>query len=825
MKVLDKKSKPEGLLINRLEDVDTVDVLTDRVRKRKQARMEAKPQICAGRSHAATMSWKETDGEHVYMRRAKLFARICEENPIAIFDGELVVGSQTKYVRGMSPAIDWDTLAAEEIASGMKEVGRSEVETCIIADEDLKLIKEDLAFWKGKTPNHITREAIDRRFGSAHREVVEAGASMVDLFPPAPIESRSCDFSIGLNKGLKGVIEEAEDKVKALKFQDSEDGEKWYFYQAVIIAMKGMIAYAKRYAKLAYELAEGEKNPRRKRELERIARTCEWVPENPARGFYEAVQSFRLLHLGMNLETGGAGEVPGRLDQFLFPFYERDIREGKLTVQEAAELLACLLNKINEMDCAKAGILRKLATSHHGTSVTIGGVDGKGNDATNELSYLILKVAKELKLAVSIYLRVHDGTPDEFMIRAIECNRAVGGGIPSFINDKRTVLNYAEDYVGIPVEEARDYVLEGCVHAKMGRSGGNRKFWPSISGPKLLELAMNNGLDPRTGKQVGPQTGDPRAFASIEQWIDAWQRQFEYCFRLERDVARFGWHIHGQLYAYPYSSALTDNCLDKGKDVERGGTRYPQLVLASSTLQVRANTGNSLEAIKRLVYVEKKLSVDQVLDACAHNFEGNGRERIREMLLAAPKYGNDEDDPDDMMKRVSVWTSRLAASDCNPYGYACGEVRSGGGQHYVHGLKVGALPDGRKAWLPLADGGISPMAGTDTKGPTAVMRSAARIIDIHANRGAVLNQRFSPALVSTRDNILKVVSIIRTFFEDYLGWMIQFNILSREQLLAAKAHPEEYRDLLVRIGGYSVYFVEIPPALQDEIIARTEQEF
>ncbi len=820
--MLKTKKTSDGLLINKLEDIDSVNVLTDRVRRRKQARMEAIPRICSGRSHAATMSWKETDGEHIYMRRAKLFARICEEVPIAVFDGELIVGSQTPYVRGMSPAMDWGTLAAEEIVSGMKKVGRSEVEVCAIGDEDLKLIAEDLEFWRGKTPNDIATKAIDHHFGTAHCELLAAGVSLLAPFPEAPLKDSSCDFSLGLNKGLKGVIAEAEEKVKALKFQAAEDGEKWYFYQAVIIAMKGMITYAKRYARLARELADHEANPQRKRELERIAQTCEWVPENPARTFYEAVQSFRFLHLGLNLEKGGANEVPGRVDQFLFPSYRRDMKEGRLTVQEAAELMACLLNKFNEMECAKPGILRKLAASHHGTSVTIGGVDRKGNDATNELSYLVLKVAKELKLAVSIYVRVHENTPDDFLIRGIECNRAVGGGIPSFINDKRSILNFVED-CGIPIEEAREYDLEGCVRPCFSHSGGDRESWPSLNGPKLLELVMYNGFDPRTKKQVGLQTGDPRTFTSIEQWIEAWQKQYEYCFRLLRNVALFAWHIHAQVYASPYDSALTNDCLDKGTDVERGGTRYPQLVL-NSVLHVRANMGNSLEAMKKLVYEEKKITVEQLLDACAHNFEGNGRERIREMLLAAPKYGNDEDEPDEMMKRVSMWTSRLAASYRNPYGYLSGEFRPGGGQHYVHGLSVGALPDGRKAWQPLADGGISPMAGSDIKGPTAVMRSAARIVDIHANRGAVLNQKFSPALVSTRENVLKLVSMIRTYFEDYLGWMVQYNILSREQLLAAKTHPEENRDLLVRIGGYSAYFVELPPALQDEIIARTEQE-
>ena len=619
-----------------------------------------------------------------------------------------------------------------------------------------------------------------------------------------------------------GVIAEAEEKLKALTFEKGDDAEKYCFLQAAIISLKGMISYAKRYAQLARELADRESNPHRKRELERIAQICDWVPENPARNFYEAVQSFRFIHLGLNLETGGTNEAVSRLDQYLFPFYEHDIKEGSLKLQEATEILACLWLKLNEMDAMRPGIRKTTGAGNQGSRITMGGVDRDGNDATNELTYLCLKMAKELKVPLSIYLRIHENTPDELMIKAIETNRAVGGGIPAFLNDKRIIANLVED--GIAIEDARDWVGFGCVHPHIAHCAGQYSVHPSFNASKCLELVMYNGWDPKTGRQVGLETGDPRSFTSIEDWIQAFQKQFEYWFKVFNEIGKFAWHIRGQLYALPFHSTLVNDCMDNGKDVLRGGTRYHQF-MEVSLVQLRANTADSLMAIKKLVYDEKKLTVDELLDACAHNFEGERREHIRQMLLAAPKYGNDEDEPDEMMRRLSVWASHFVRSQRNPFGYPKTDLRQGAGAHYTGGRYVGAQPDGRKAWEPLADGGISPMRGADKKGPTAVLRSASKIIDTHENRSAVLNQKFSPALISTRENIMKAVSMIRTFFNDYLGYEITYNILSREQLLAAKAHPEEYRDLVVRIGGYSTYFVELPPQLQEDIITRTEQEF
>ena len=305
---------------------------------------------------------------------------------------------------------------------------------------------------------------------------------------------------------------------------------------------------------------------------------------------------------------------------------------------------------------------------------------------------------------------------------------------------------------GIALENARVYALEGCVRPFLPTSSGGANFSENrFNGPKLLELVMYNGWDPRTGKQFGPQTGDPRTFTSIEDWIKAWEKQCEYWGEPTFGrIRNFAFHFCGLIYATPFTSALADDCIEKGADLIRGGGRYPQLY-GLTLAHVRANMADSLMAIKKFVYDEHKLTIDEILDACSHDFEGGTREQIRQMLLSAPKYGNDEDEPDEIMKSLSIFLSKNIRSCPNPYGYPTREGRNGAAGHVTAGMFVGALPDGRKAYTPLADGGCSPTAGADHKGPTAVLRSAYKTVDVHVNSETVLNQKLSPSLVNTRE--------------------------------------------------------------------------
>lgn len=818
-------TKTEERLFHSVEEIFDINAFTKRIDRRIQAWLEAKPRVCSDWSHIVTESWKETEGESIYIRSAKRFHCLCRELPVAIFDDELIVGTQTPYLRGGHFCMNWSTTAAEEIVRDRQGMGISERVQLNAGDDDLKVIEQDLDYWRGRTVEDLTTAAIQKEFPEwDYLNLALVGVCNPKLNGTMPIYARSADYGKVLEKGLRGIIQEAQERLKALRFTGTDDIDRWSFLNGIIIALEGMIEYANRYATLAREMAHSERDSKRKLELEKIADTCEWVPENPARNFYDAVQSVRFINLGLHLETAGVNELLDRIDQYLFPYYERDISEGRLTLQQAAEILACLWVKINDQEDIKPGYYRQYSPGEKGNHATIGGVDKDGNDATNELTYLILKVAQDVKaVRLSIYLRVHEETPDELLIKALEVNRFLGGGIPAFINDKRIIANLVEDN-GVPIKDARNYAGEGCVRPFISTCGCQDFAMFSFNAPRAFELVMFNGWDPRLGKQVTPPFGDPRTFACIEDWVEAFWNQWDFWMPIYMGMNNFAFHYRGLVYSEPFTSALANDCISKGRDITRGGARYPQLY-SGVIAQPRANLSDSLTAIKELVYDQRKLSIDDILDACSHNFEGGKKEQIRQMLVSASKYGNDDDQTDALAAMLSMKMSQEIRKFPNPYGYPARAYRPGAAGHFSQGTLVGALPDGRKAYTPLSDGGCSPMAGTDKKGPTAVLRSVYKTIDIHTDDGAVLNQKFPSSLLNTRENIMKIIALIRTYFEDYMGFMVQFNILDREQLLAAKKHPEEYRTLLVRVGGYSAYFVELPEQLQDEIIARTSQVF
>lgn len=803
-----------------VEDIYKINVMTNRVRKRKSEWANSKPKISAIRSRAAARAWMESEHEHVYVRRAKVFHRICEEVPISIFNQELVVGSQTDQVRGAYTFDDWTTGVSESILQGNISLGTGS--ECSLSAEDFEIIKENLAYWRTRNPQDHLFQKINNKFGIDISHLANTGVILCRPFEGTWGLGRGANYEKVLAKGLSGIIREAEEKSEVLNFDNGEDIEKWNLLQAAIISMRGLVIYAKRYASLAREICEVEQDSTRRSELKHIAEICERVPEHPARTFREAVQSIRFIQLGLNLETAGFGEVLGRLDQVLWPYYIRDCEEGRLTREQAIEIIACLVLKINEMENLKTGeVWTQIGPGNTGTHIFLGGVDQWGDDASNELSFLILRAVHELKLRVGVYLRVHEGTPDALMHKAILANKVIGGGGPAFMNDKRIIGNFVED--GYPIEEARNYTGVGCVHSYITESEGMHGMGPSLNTAKSLELVMYNGWDPRTQQQVGLATGDPCTFTSIADWLDAWKRQQEHFHRFYHPLFNYAWHVRGQIHALPFCSALTNDCLDKGKDVLRDGVRYPQSHMPTYE-PVRANIADGLMAIKHWVYDEKKLTTKEILDACKGNFEGDSGEQIRQMLLAAPKYGNDYQEADSLMAEVSHWNSKDIRKMANPFGYPVKDMRSGAGLHYQHGRYVGALPDGRKAYDCLSDGGISPMAGADVNGPTAVICSVGKAIDIHSNRSAVLNQKLSSLLLDSKENIEKLSILIKTFFFDFLGYQIQFNIIDRERLVAAKSNPVEHRDLVVRVGGYSAYFVDLPPIIQDEIINRTDQQ-
>jgi pyruvate formate-lyase/glycerol dehydratase family glycyl radical enzyme len=797
------------------EAIDNIDVLTPRIEALRLDYLNSEREICAVRSHLATESWKETEGQPLHIRRAKLFAKICDEIPVAIFDHELIVGSQTAFLRGIGLQLDFNPKVGFEIEEGDRRL-RGDQAKGIVSEEDLKTIVEDSHYWKSRSPGEVILEAIREVIGPVFEEVT------YDLFTRAygafSSFSPEADFEKVVGYGLRGIIAEIDKEMGGLQFTSPQDGRKYHFLRAAKICCEAEIRLAKRYAELARQMAAEESDEQRRKDLEAIAEVCKHVPENPARNLWEALQSVRFIHLGLYLEDGmGSGALLGRMDQYLYPFYKSDLEQGKLTRQQAAELLASFWVKIATTEATVPAITKLSGSGYLQTKAILGGVDRDGKDACNELTYLILHVTGQMKMGLPIYLRWHSGISRELMLKAVETNIQMGSE-PAFHNDEFIIPRLVAD--GASLEDARDYVLHGCAHPHpYGSVYGTFHYF---NGAKVLELVMYNGYDPRTGKQLGIQTGDPRRFASIDDWVDAFLKQWQYLYNILMKGINIGELTQMQVYSQPFASALRPDCIHKGLGVHEGGGRYLQFI-GDLFSKVYADTVDSLIAIKKLVYEEHKLTIDEILGACASNFEGERGEHIRGMLNAAPKFGNDSGEPEEMYYLLNERAAAINQSGKTYFGYPKRDAKLGGAIHSSQGRITGALPSGRKAGAPLADGGISPCAGCDTRGPTVTFRSVAKALDYDAHRTNILNQKMPKAMLKTKEQRNLFVDLIETYFKDYNGYQIQWNIEDREVYLAAKANPEAYKDLIVRVGGFSAYFIELDPLLQDQIIARTEQ--
>lgn len=795
--------------------IDNIEVLTPRIESLRNLYYESEAYICPVRSHLATLSWKETEGQPLHLRRAKLFAKICDEIPVAIFGNELIVGSQTSSFRGVGLQLDFSSKVGFEIEGGDRRL-RAEQSKGELTEDDLKIITEDTRYWKGRSPGDMMLAEIREKMGPIFEEV------SYDLctrsYGTLSFYSPDADCHKILSIGLKGIIAEIDQELENLEFTSVDDGKKYHFLKAAKLSCEAAIRFAKRYAKLAREMASEETNAQRKKELETIAQVCEHVPENPARNLWEALQSVRFIHLALYLEDGnGSGAVIGRMDQYLYPFYESDIAQGRLTRQEAAELLAAFQVKVSTLEAIPPGVTKTSGSGYVDTKVILGGVDKEGKDACNELTYLILHVAGQLVMDMPLYLRWHSKMSREIMLKAAWTNKQIGSE-PAFHNDDQIIPGLVED--GASLEDARDYILHGCVHPYP--AGSVYGTYHYLNGAKALELVMNNGVDPRTGKELGVRSGDPRRFTSIDDWINAFKEQWDHMY----DIIIRGYNIGDLsqmlLYSQPFASALKPDCIKKGLSVHEGGGRYLQFT-SDIYNKLYADVPDSLTAINEMVYKQKKITVDELLEACSSDFEGEKGDNIRNLLNSAPKYGNDSGGPEDIYRLLNDHAGAYSRTRKGYFGYPKRDTKIAGAVHLAHGRVVGALPNGRKAGMPLANGGISPCSGCDTQGPTTTFRSAARALDFSSSRSAVLNQKIPKSLMKTENHMNLFVDLTETYFKDYNGYQVQWNIEDKATYLAAKANPSAYKHLIVRVGGFSAYFVELDPILQDEIIARVDQ--
>ncbi|GAB6100270.1 glycyl radical protein [Halanaerocella petrolearia] len=791
-----------------------------RVERLRESVLSKRPEVCIERARYITEAYQENEAAPIYLKRAESVKNILGNMTIYIKDGELVVGNQASDER-TAPifpeyAVDWMKTEIEEEGNFDQRPG----DNFYLPEEDIDELLEIVDYWQGKTLHAKCKELLPEEVEKASEvKVIHGEGNMTSgdghIVP---------DFEKVLDKGLNGVIREAEESIEKLDMGQTGALKKKAFLESTIIANQSVIDFANRYSQLAYQKAVEETDKQRKEELKKIADICQRVPAKPPRNFYEAVQTIWFIHLVLQIESNGHSASLGRVDQYLYEYYKHDIETGVIEREEAKELLECLWIKL-------FSIIKLRPTSHAGygagyptyQNVTIGGQDYKGKDETNELSYLILESVAEMKLTQpNLSARVHANSPERFLR---ECGEVIktGYGMPALHNDEIIIPSLLDK--GVSYEDAYGYTMVGCVEVAVpGKWGYRCTGMTFLNMLKALELTLNDGKDTRTGHVLLKGNGDLTDFDTFDQLWDAWEEHISYYTKLSVISDHVADVNLEKLVPDIVCSSLINNCIERGKTVKEGGAVYDMI----SGLQVGlANVANSFASLKKYIYEEEELTTEEVMETLENNFTGEKGQEIQEMLKDAPKYGNDIDYVDQVA--LDAYNSyKKEIKNYKNTRYNRGPI---GGQYYLGtsgissnvpmGSVCGATPDGREKGTPTAEG-ASPTQGTDVNGPTGVINSITKLPTIEITGGQLLNQKLSPELLEGQSQFNKFISFIKSFI-NLKGWHIQFNIVSSETLKAAQRNPEEYRDLIVRVAGYCAQFVTLDEKTQNDIISRTEQ--
>jgi pyruvate formate-lyase/glycerol dehydratase family glycyl radical enzyme len=784
--------------------------MTPRVARLRQQSLEAVPTISAERALLMTEFCSQDHGLlSAPVRRALAFRHLMEHKTVVIGEGELIVGEKGPAPKATPtyPELCCHSLADLDILNSREKIPyRVSPETRQVYAETI------IPFWQGRSMRDLI-------FGTMTEDWI--AAYQAGIFTEF-MEQRSPGHTVLDDKIYHRGLRDMQDDIRRAQLEldylnDPEAYAKNQQLEAMSIAADAIVRFAKRHAERAAELAETETGPRRKRELQRIAEVCARVPTLAPRDLWEAIQSYWFVHLGVTSELNPWDAFcPGKLDQHLLPFYRKGLEDGTLTREEAEELLQCLWIKFNNQPAPpKVGVTAAESSTYTDfAQINLGGVRDDGSDAVSEVTYLILDVIEEMRLLQpSSSVHVSKKNPDRFVKRAARIIRT-GFGQPSVFNSDLVVQEMVR--CGKSLADARKGGTSGCVETgAFGKENYNLTGYFNL--PKVLEITLHDGVDPCTARTLGLPTGDAREFSSFTELFAAFQRQLRHLV----DIKVRGNNVIERLYAQhmpvPLLSLIIDDCIVKGKDYHDGGARYNTSYIQGVGLGTMTD---ALTAIKYHVFDQKTLAMADLLAILGDDFAGH--ERVRQMLLnRTPRYGNDDDYADEVMRQV--FEAYFAAVDGRP--------NTKGGVYHIDmlpttchvyfGSVTGATPDGRYAGKPLSEG-ISPVQGADRHGPTAVLRSAAKMDQVRTG-GTLLNQKFTPALLQDEAGLDRLVQLIRTYFR-LDGHHIQFNVVEATTLRAAQQHPEEYRDLIVRVAGYSDYFCDLGPALQEEIIARTEHQ-
>ena len=841
-----------------MEKFQTSDIpKSPRIQKLVDALYEHMPVIESARAKLITESYKETEGEPIITRRAKAFAHILHNIPIIIRDNGLIVGSSTIAPRGCQtfPEFSYEWLEAE-----LDTVATRTADPFEIAEETKAELKEADKYWKGKTTSELaTSYMAPEAIKAIEHNIFTPGNYFYNGVGHVTVK-----YWEVLEIGFEGIMEKAQKELDGCSVGDGNYARKSHFLEAVILSCKAVIDYAGRYAKLAQEMAAQTSDPVRKQELFVIAENCSRVPAKGAQNFYEACQSFWFVQQLLQMESSGHSISPGRFDQYMYPYYKKDMEAGTITREFAQELMDCIWVKLNDLNkCRDAASAEGFAGYSLFQNLIAGGQNKEGEDVTNDLSVMCIQASMHVHLpAPSLSVRVWNGSPHEFLIKAAELTRT-GIGLPAYYNDE--VIIPALQNRGLSLEDAREYNIIGCVEPQ---KAGKTEGWHDAAFFNMcrpLELVFSNGMD--KGEMVGIPTGDVTQMKTFDEFFDAYKKQMEYCISLLVNADNAIDVAHAERCPLPFLSCMIDDCLKEGKSVPEGGAVYNFTGPQGFGI---ANMADGLFAIRKLVYEDKKVSMKELKEALAWNYDKGldaqsagdmtemimkamqkaGRnvdastaegllktfmgmkpgeqktqrfKEIHDMIDEVPKFGNDIPEVDYFAREVAYTYSKPLQKYNNPRG---GKFQAGlypVSANVPLGGQTGATPDGRYAHTPGADG-VSPSAGKDVKGPTAAATSVSRLDHFIVSNGTLFNQKFHPSALSGREGLEKFVALIRGYF-DQKGMHMQFNVVDRQTLLDAQEHPEKYKHLVVRVAGYSALFTTLSRSLQDDIIRRTEQGF
>lgn len=827
---------------------------TERIARLVEDLYAKMPEIESARAVLYTESFRQTENQPMVLRKAKAFAHVLDQIPIIIRPNELIVGSSTLAPRGCQtfPEFSFEWLEQE-----FDTVANREADPFFIAEETKKQLHEADKYWKGRTTSDLALSYMSpEAIRAQNHNIFTVGNYFYN-----GVGHFTVQYWKVLELGIEGIMREVKAELDTVKPSDADYGTKSRMLESCLIACAGIIRYANRYAALAKELAAKETNKTRKEELLRIAENCTQVPAKPARNFYEACQSFWFVQQLIQMESSGHSISPGRFDQYMYPYYRADLEAGVINHDDAQELLDCIWVKLNDLNkCRDAESAKGFAGYSLFQNLIVGGQDEQGRDATNDLSFMCIDASMHVFLPMpSLSIRVWNQSPQELLLRAAELTRT-GIGLPAYYNDEVIIPSLMSR--GIPLEEARNYSIIGCVEPQvMGKTLGwhDAAFFNMV---RPMELVFTGGVD--MGEQIGPKTKPVEEMQSFEEFFDAYQEQMNYFIGLLVNADNAVDLAHRERAPLAFISTLMDDCIKRGKTPEQGGAIYN--FTGPQGFGV-ANIADSLYTVKKLVFEDHRCTLAELKQALRYNFgkeinpfivaqiagdvtnsflaqhvtpepelvakttqqviasvsEQNRKrmEEIYEMILDLPKFGNDIPEVDEIGREAAYCYTRPLLQYRNPRG---GIFQAGlypVSANVPLGFTSGASPDGRLARQPVADG-VSPSQGRDVNGPTAAANSVSMLDHGIASNGTLYNQKFHPTALAGQEGLIKFIDLIRTFF-DRKGMHMQFNVVSRETLLDAQQHPENYKGLIVRVAGYSALFTGLSKSLQDDIISRTEQ--